>query len=643
MTSRTSRRSQLAPTVGAVAGAVVATLVLAGCSGGGTKDDSAEVAGRALASALTAGDVAKVPFTTTTAATQYAALAKPLNRLDPHVRSTAVTRKGDAATVTLSWETDGWKHETRASMRRTGTTWKVVWKPTVLESSLEPGETLVVTGIKAQRGDVLGGNGKPIVEPRPVIRFGIDKAVAAQKSPGADLAAAARRLAAVVHVSPAPLVKAVRTAGPQAFVPAIVMRTADVPDRLIGQIAAIPGARAIADQLPLAPSKDFASALLGTVGPVTAEIVKKSDGRLRAGDDAGLSGLQARYDEQLGGTSGIKISAVPATTAANEPTPTGRVLFQRAATPGKDLALSLDARLQTKAQQLLGRYGPASALVALRPSTGEVLVAASGPGSDGYNTATFGQYAPGSTFKIVSSLALLRAGVKPTTVVSCPATVSVDGKVFKNYSDYPSNRNGRIPLRQAVANSCNTAFISERSQVTGTALADAAAALGFGVDHDTGFPAYFGQVPAPKSETEAAADLIGQGKVLASPLAMATVVASVVHGSTVVPRLVGGVDVPRATPAKPLTAAEAASLRTLMRAVVTEGSGRFLASLPGGPVIAKTGTAEYGTAKGGGSLPTHTWMVGAQGDLAVAVFVADGESGSGTAGPVLEAFLRAAR
>ena len=72
----------------------------------------------------------------------------------------------------------------------------------------------------------------------------------------------------------------------------------------------IPGARAISDRLPLAPTKDFASAILGTVGPATAELVKDSDGRIKAGDDVGLSGLQKRYDEQLFGTRGATVVAV---------------------------------------------------------------------------------------------------------------------------------------------------------------------------------------------------------------------------------------------------------------------------------------------------------------------------------------------
>ena len=78
----------------------------------------------------------------------------------------------------------------------------------------------------------------------------------------------------------------------------------------------------------------------------------------------------------------------------------------------------------------------------------------------------------------------------------------------------------------------------------------------------------------------------------------------------------------------------------MLRGVVTSGSGRALADLPGPPVIAKTGTAEF---ERNGKVLTHAWMIAAQGDLAVAVFVEVGESGSQTAGPILEAFLRGAR
>ena len=130
--------------------------------------------------------------------------------------------------------------------------------------------------------------------------------------------------------------------------------------------------------------------------------------------------------------------------------------------------------------------------MAIRPSDGAILAAANGAGTGGYNLATYGQAAPGSTFKTVSSLALLRAGLKPSTVVPCTRRIVVDGKPFENYDDYPSSGIGDIALRTAVANSCNTAFISQAGKVSDGAVADAAASLGLGVDHDLGFPAFLG-------------------------------------------------------------------------------------------------------------------------------------------------------
>jgi cell division protein FtsI/penicillin-binding protein 2 len=232
----------------------------------------------------------------------------------------------------------------------------------------------------------------------------------------------------------------------------------------------------------------------------------------------------------------------------------------------------------------------------------------------------------------------LRAGLTPSSPVRCPATLVVDGKRFKNYDDYPASGLGGITLATAVANSCNTAFIGEREAADQAALADAAASLGLGVDHDLGVPAFLGEVPAdPTSATDHAATMIGQGRVLASPLAMAGVAASVAAGHTVVPHLLD--DAVPSDVDETLRAGEASTLRELMYGVVARGSGRFLQSVQdGGPRIgAKTGTAEYGDAQ---PLRTHGWMIAVRGDLAVAVFVQDAVSGSRTAGPLLARFLR---
>ena len=626
----------------------ICLLVLAGCSddpdGSGDSDDAAAGAAGAVLTELAQGlaesdgplaEVEYVDGKGADVAARYGEIIDGMDGIAPTVAAGEVEVDGSNGTGTLEWSwpvvesTDPWAYETTVELRRTGDTWAVRWAPNVVEPSLAEDEVLDATTIPATRGEILGARGAVIVKDRPVLRFGIDR-IRVSKAKAPD---SARALAELVGVDVAPYVTAVRAAGDRAFVEAISFRRAEVPAAVLAAYEDIPGALALADDISLAPTREFAAPILGRVGPVTAEMIEEDPDRYRVGDIAGTSGLQARYDEQLGGSPGRLVEAVSET----EPGP-ARDLFRVQETDGDPLELTLDPDLQTDAEALLADVASASALVAIRPSDGAILAAANGPGTAGQNYATYGQFPPGSTFKIVSSLALLRAGLTPDSTVSCPPTLTVDGKEFGNYSDYPSSANGDIPLRTAVAQSCNTAFIGARDELADGDLADAAASLGLGVDHDLGFPAYFGSVEPPASETEAAADLIGQGTILASPMTMAAVIASVQEGRLVVPRLVEQVDVSDHDHT-PLTREEAGQLQDMLRGVVTEGSGSQLADVPGPPVIAKTGTAEF---VGDDDVQTHAWMVAAQGDLAVAVFVEIGESGSRTAGPILEAFLRTA-
>ncbi|KRF19991.1 hypothetical protein ASG90_19900 [Nocardioides sp. Soil797] len=610
----------------AVLGSSLLLLVPTACSQGGDEDDAQSVAD-ALAAGLSAKKLDDVPFTGADPADEFTETIGELDWAPVKVSAADPEVDGDRGTVSLTWKWDvkgnEWTYRSKAALAKEGDDWKVVWTPSVVEPSLKDGEVIEVDTLHPERGAIVGPHNTPIVVRRDVVKLGLDKSTLTRKQ---ELVSA-RAIAKVLDIDGAAFVKRVKATGEKAFVEALVLRKEDAAN-LPPTYGENKGAVAIPATLPLAPTKEFAAPILGSVGEATAELIKKSEGRLSAGDLTGLSGLQGRYDEQLAGTSGIQIEAVKGKG-------TERELFATEPVNGDDLRLTLDNDLQLKAEQILSATKPASAIVALDPKTGNILAAASGPGSKGINTATYGQYAPGSTFKVVTALALLRKGLTPDSTVPCTATLSVDGKAFKNYDDYPSSHVGDIPFRDAFAQSCNTAFIAERERLGKDDLAEAAAALGLGVDHDLGFPAYFGQVPEAASETEKAADQIGQGKVLASPMAMATVAASVRSGHTVLPRLIKDHDVDQVEPDVPLTSKEAGQLRALMRGVVTDGSGSFLAGVPG-EVMAKTGTAEYGT---GTPLPTHTWMIASTDKLAVAVFVETGQSGSATAGPLLERLL----
>ncbi len=616
-------------------------LAASACSVLGEDGEPPSVVADDLAAALSEHSLGEVPLTEEADRSAFAELVAPLDEVPVEVEVASVeeVEAGDdrpgSATATLAWRwavtTDvSWEYQTTVALAPDGSGWRVDWAPDALAPDLADGDTLGLRTLAPQRGDITGADGAVLVTERPVLRYGLDKT----KVEGAQVARSARRIARALDVDPASYVERAEAMGPEAFVEAIVLREDDALD-VLPAFRDVPGALAVRDTLPLAPTREFAAALLGRVGPATAEVVEESEGRVVAGDEVGLSGLQARYDEQLRGTAGTAVVARDADDRL-------RTLFEVAPTDGADLATTLDPVLQQKAEDALATLGdgaPAAALVAIRPSDGAVLASANGAGAAGADLASTGQYAPGSTFKVVTALALLRSGLRVDDVVSCPATTVVDGRSFKNYDDYPASAVGDITFTQTIAQSCNTALIDNVDRLAEGDLAAAAQALGLGTDHDLGFPVYFGQVPPPETETGAAADMIGQGTVLASPFAMATVAASVAAGRAVLPVLLPEHEVEQVPPWVPLTGAEAGTLRGLMRAVVTTGSGRFLQDVPG-EVGAKTGTAEHGEPDASGNLPTHAWMIATRGDLAVAVFVATGVSGSQTAGPVLEEFLR---
>ncbi|GAB4098961.1 penicillin-binding transpeptidase domain-containing protein [Sinomonas halotolerans] len=654
----------------------LAAAALASCDDG--RQDAAREAARRLAAAVSALDVGAVPLQgvePSTAQEQLAAAVEGLGDATPAVSAGEPRLDGDSADVDLdyTWTLGGheWKYRTTAQLAREGDEWRTLWRPEALAPQLGTDEVLVLAATAPERADILGAGDAKLVTARPVLRVGIDKA----KVTADRLDAAARALAKLVGIDAAAYAQQAAAAGEKAFVEAIVLRDAPGRTPTDGQIAAVPGAITVKDTLALAPTRTFARALLGTVGQATAEQIEASDGTLQAGDETGVGGLQAQYDSQLRGKDGVTVYAQPAGLTAEQLSAAPdarRTLFEAAPVAGTPLRTTLDPALQKLAEDTLAGVGPASAIVALRPSDGAVLAAASGPGSDGYNTAMLGQYAPGSIFKTVDALAMVRNGATAATRVECTEALTVEGRTFRNAPGYPAASLGDITLRDAYAHSCNTAFIAQRETVSQGQLESAATSLGVAVDHPgLGAAAFLGSVPGSAEGTEHAASMIGQGRVLFSPLAAAVMAGSVAKGAPVAARLVlapvgsgtqgsttaGGptgaagspssgpttpapTASPAAEPGPPLTGAEAGVLRDLMRAVVTSGHAGFLADVPGAPVGAKTGTAEFGSAD---PPKTHAWIIGTHGDLAVAVFVEEGGLGATVSGPLLDRFLTAAR
>lgn len=594
-----------------------------------------------FATGLAKADLSGVPLTgmAPAQATKFITAAfQGMGDLRPTVTVTDIAHNADSdhATATLfsRWDVSGsekdWGYETQVGLRLIDDVWQVTWDPMAVAPELRADEALTLVHRWPKRADILDGAGTAIMTEREVVSVGIDKANA-----GAKAAASATSLADIVGVDAKAFAAKVSAAGPKAFVPAISLRTTDPTlTRNVDRINAVTGALQVSQLQVLGPTRTWAAPILGTVSEATAEQIQKSGGTLEPGDSVGQQGLQLRYDAQLRGTPGLAVQAV--TKGADGSVINKRELFAQVSTEGVPLETTFDSTAQNAAEAALAdQTGHPTALVAVRVSTGEVLAAAVGPGAKGAPLALAGAEAPGSTFKIVSSLANIRKGATAATLLPCTDTLTVNGRVFGNYSAYPKDKLGDIPMATALAYSCNTAFISQHLKVSQADLASAAESLGLGQKLDLPFTGSLGSVPPTADPVEHAASFIGQGRIEASPLAMALVTASVMRGSTVRPILIKGADA-LPPPATPLTAAEAKVLRTEMQAVVTEGSGKVLAAV--GVEFAKTGTAEFGTAT---PPQTHAWMVAGRGDIAIAAYNELGPSGTTDAAPFIIKFLKA--
>jgi cell division protein FtsI/penicillin-binding protein 2 len=580
----------------------------------------------AYAAAWSRGDdraAARLTDNADAAVAQLQASRKGLD--DASVKATvrSVTEKDDQATATLAvaWEVPRigrWSYRAKVAAAKGEKGWIVRWRPTAIHPRLDAA-TRLGTSVKApSRGRIDDRQGRALMADRAVTAIDVDTRRVK------DPADTAGRLAGLIdQVDAGDLAKKIEAAPKGAFVPVITLRKAAY-DKIAEQLQDVPGASTAPGEAPLAPTKDFARALLGAVGPATAEQVERSKGRLAAGDAVGQWGLQAAFDKQLAGSESRSVVIRDVEDGVAEKT-----LRRWRGAKAENIQTTLDMNVQRAAEQALGDTKKKMALVALQPSTGDVLAVANRPNDSTLDRALTGLYPPGSTFKVVTTAALLRDGLSIDQTVPCPKNEVVDGRSFKNFEGGAA---GAVPFHTDFAQSCNTAFISLANRLSPTALPDAGRDFGIGEQLKLGVPVADGKVPEGDSKTARAAMMIGQDKIVASPLIMAGVAGAVAEGRWRSPRILA--DDPKQTGPR---IAQAPTLRELMRSVVTGGTGTALAGLPGF-VAGKSGTAEFG---GGDPPPTHAWFIAFRDDIAVAVLVENGRAGGEVAAPIAARFFSA--
>lgn len=377
----------------------------------------------------------------------------------------------------------------------------------------------------------------------------------------------------------------------------------------------------------------------------------------------GTAQLEAGFNAQLMGETG---------SGASRFFRTGRESDRK----GNTVELTIDPQLQALAYDQLSDRGYSGAIVALRPSSGEVLAMASSPSYDPntisnpetteqawadinsdpgqplINHATQEQLPPGSIFKIITTAAGLRAGYTPDAMLTGEAETILPGTnvPLTNYDGKVCGSGGDVPLTTAFALSCNTAFVQMALDVGPEAVRDAATAFGVGERYDLGLPTASGSLGEVPGGAELAQTAIGQRDVTMTAL-QAAVMAGIVanDGVRMSPYVVGRVLRPdhselSATKPKELNEAitpdEASTLKDLMF-----GSERSTSGYDGNSFASKTGTAEHAE----GADP-HVWYVAFDPakDVAVAVVVKNGgntgpsATGGKVSAPIGRAILNAA-
>ena len=329
--------------------------------------------------------------------------------------------------------------------------------------------------------------------------------------------------------------------------------------------------------------------------------------------------------------------------------------------PGDDVVTTLDVSLQQACYDAMGSQDGAA--IVIDPATGKILAMVSKPDYDPntvkkdwssltaegstvlYNRATQGKYAPGSVFKILTTLEYYRENPSAYDqyAFDCSGSISVDGQTIHCAGN---KHHGQETLKSSFSNSCNSSFANISLSLNREKFKQTCDSMLFNQNLPIAFESGKSSFSLNKNDSNAMAmeTGIGQGKTLVSPLHMALIASAVDHdGILMRPYLVdhiqndSGVEVSSNKPktyATLMTETEAGLLQQYMRAVVTDGTGRKLSG-QSYEASGKTGTAQVSDT----SDQTNAWFVGyakkdGYKDIAIAVVVENSGAGSTYAVPV---------
>ncbi len=415
------------------------------------------------------------------------------------------------------------------------------------------------------------------------------------------------------------------------------------------------------------PAGEACTHVIGYVGAVTPEDLARYESKqLKLPSFAGHSGIERKFDEFLIGTPGGETVMVDSRNRRIAPPTPWK------GSPGDKLVLTIDLRLQKKATELL--KGHKGAIVAMKPSTGEVLCLASGPTYDPnaligpdrgksfrdlsadanlpmFNRAISGAFGPGSTFKIVTLIAAIRNGiVTPSTTFVCNGRMKIGNTVFRCLGNH-----GRVDYEHALRDSCNIFFANLALKLSREQIMEVASELGFGektgvdlLGEQTGTLPWDSLIKKRKMNWYQGDNMnlsVGQGMVSVTPVQMAAYACLLANNGTLfkphillsrtpsvpsdaLPQLVE----PEVARSVNLDAEWWRRIHNAMVSVVDNGTGH-LAQIPGIKIAGKTGSADWDAKQ-----RSHAWFIGyAPADnpqIAFAIVVEAGGRGGREAAPL---------
>jgi penicillin-binding protein 2 len=385
------------------------------------------------------------------------------------------------------------------------------------------------------------------------------------------------------------------------------------------RLATLPGVTPVQSFSRFYPEADHFAHLVGYVGAPTPEQYREQKNPLLIypGFRIGKDGIERFADKQLRGTAG---SSRVEMTARGELV---RELGTNADTPGDTLRLTIDRDLQDYAARRLGDNS--ASVIVMDVITGDVLCMVSMPAYDPnifsrrvparlwnalqkddhtplLNKSAMGLYPPGSTFKMVTTLAALEAGVDPADTVGCSGAYRLGNNTWHCHA---RRGHGGVNMHRALPLSCDTYFYVMGRKVGIDSIATMARRLGLGQEYPLPLPGQAKGIVPDKAwkqrrygkdwrEGETLNGAIGQGYIVTNPLQLAVMTARLASGREVMPRLIADGPAPQ-FPSLGIPDAHLALVRQGMVNVVNAGYGTARAARsPIGDVLfaGKTGTAQ---------------------------------------------------